>query len=278
MKPVARRKNSPATPLAFHAFLILAAFVLLAPAQAAAQEAQNLDPVTMSVVVANPSKDKAKTIPVKIDLPMEVKPEDILEHGDLKVAYDDSRSVYFLVNEAVELAPQETKVFNVIVKNVWVIEQLELDELRTRTEYDVKRLEGTAFQELGAQIAASIYADLQTIVARQADDSLGQKQRIGAYRLNRQLIDKIREALEKLEKMMTQTGAPPVPDFVEKKLRNADAPSTKTTWFIIYGVMFFSALLVGALFISWMRQSKAEKMYYEHGEPMDSAESGNRPS
>src|SRR3712207_6579486 len=61
------------------------------------------DPVTLSVVVVNPSSEKPQSTPVRIDLPMEVTPKDVIDKGELDLEFDEDRSFYFVYKEAVEL-------------------------------------------------------------------------------------------------------------------------------------------------------------------------------
>ncbi len=228
----------------------------LAQAQAAPPE---LEPVSISVVVANPSKEKSHTIPVKIDLPHEINPEDILERGDLALHYDDQRSIYFLHNEAVELEPQETKVFEVVVKNVWIIPQAEIEELRDYGQLLIKRLEKSEYGEAGLKLFKLINSRLDRIIERQADETMGQKQRIGAYRQNLQMIEEVKEYLQKMEKILSFQGGPPVPQMLEESDVKSDAPSTKTTWLVIFSILVFIGLLGAQFFFTWHRRASSEK-------------------
>ncbi len=217
------------------------------------------EPVTISVVAANPSKEKTQTIPVKIDLPQEVKPEDIFEKGELEVQYDDVRSTYFLYNKAVILKPLETRVFNVVVRNVWTIPQAKIAELRAYSVLLLGRLKGSEFFESGKKLADGIASKLDGIIVKQGDESLGQKQRIGAYRVNMQTLDQVKEDIAKMEKLLTFQGGPPVPEMLQESKVKSDAPSTKTTWLIIFSIIVFIALLGTQFFVTWSRRASAEK-------------------
>jgi hypothetical protein len=54
------------------------------------------EPMTMRVVAVNPSAEKERTVPVRIDLPQEIKPADILDRGELEVEFDTDRSMYYV--------------------------------------------------------------------------------------------------------------------------------------------------------------------------------------
>ena len=219
------------------------------------------EPVTISVVAANPSKVKTQTMPVKIDLPQEVKPEDILEKGELEVQYDDQRSIYFLFNKEISLKPLETRVFNILVRNVWVIPAAKTDELRSYTNMILGKLKSGEYYETGKKLADGIFEKLDSIVAKQKDETLGQKQRIGAYRVNMLAIDQIKEDIAKMEKILTFQGGPPVPEMLQESKVKSDAPSTKTTWLIIFSIIVFIALLGTQFFFTWHRRAAAEKSF-----------------
>lgn len=240
------------------AALFCAVFFVFLHGSALAQ-AEKRDPVTISVVVANPSKEKSHTIPIKIDLPQEVKPEDILEKGELELQYDDQKSSYFLYNPQVALKPQETRVFNVLVKNVWIIPNNKLSELKSYTKLLMGRLEKSEFAEQAKKIAESVNQRLDDIDAKQRDESVGQKQRIGAYRYNLQTIEAIKQDLEKMEKLLTFQGGAPVPEMLQESKIKSDAPSTKTTWMIILSIVAFISLLGFQFFFTWHRRAASEK-------------------
>jgi hypothetical protein len=47
--------------------------------------------IKLRVVAVNPSKDKVQKVPIKIFLPKEVIPDDIVDMGELKVGYDSHK-------------------------------------------------------------------------------------------------------------------------------------------------------------------------------------------
>jgi hypothetical protein len=253
----AREKRKLAVTGCF--FLGLAFLLLQTPlgAQEASPGAER-DPVTISVVVANPSKVKIQTIPVKIDLPKEITPADILENEGMQVQYDDQRSMYFLFNEKVELQPKQTRIFNVQVKDVWFIDKRILDEYRSEADRLLARLDGTEYYDSGKRLHDLIGEKLTGIHAKQNDETLGQKNRIGAYRINLQVIEEIKELLAKMEKILTVTGGIPSPEIIPENMKS-DAPSAKTTWMIIFVILIFVGSLGLIIFMTWFKRAAAEK-------------------
>jgi hypothetical protein len=214
------------------------------------------EPMILKVVAVNPSAEKGKAVPVRIDLPQEIMPKDILEKGELEVEYDPERSLYFVHKAEVALAPKQVKVFEVTVRDVWFVPQADLDALRTHTGMIVKRFEGQDYGEAGQKLGESILARLEGIEKFQNDETISRKSRIGGYRRNLLTIAAIKEDLTRLEKMLSFTGGVPVPDMLEESALKSDAPSTTTTWLVIFLIVVFMGLLAGQFFFTWHRRAK----------------------
>jgi hypothetical protein len=221
-----------------------------------AWSAAQRDPVTMRVVAVNPSADKARTVPVRIDLPQEVKPKDILDNGELEVEFDTERSLYYVYKDDVQLAPKQTRVFEVIVQDVWFIPDEELEGLKGHTNLILGRLEKSEYYPFAKQLSGSVLKGLDEILMMQADETIGRKQRIGAYRNNLQTVKVIKEDLARMEKLLSFTGGPPVPEMLEESPLKGDAPSTTTTWLVIFLIILFTGLLAGQFFFTWQRRVK----------------------
>ena len=227
----------------------------LSPPPALAVE-KDRDPVTLRVVAINPSADKAQTVPVRIDLPTEVTPKDVIDHGELTVEFDDDRSVYYVYKSDVQLQPKETKVFEVVVRDLWFIPQERLDQLRSYSDLVLKRLDGTEHYDSAKRLHELILQRLDEIAAGQVDETIGRKTRIGNYRRNLLTIDQIKEDLAKMEKLLSFTGGPPVPEMLKESRLKADAPSTTTTWLVIFMIVIFMGMLGGLFFFTWHRKAQ----------------------
>ena len=223
-------------------------------AQATATEQE---PMTLRVVAVNPSAEKNRTVPIRIDLPQEVKPSDILDHEGLEVDYDTDRSLYYVHKEGVALAPKQTKVFQVVVRDLWFIPDAQLDGLKAQAQLILRRLEKNEYYESAKQLSDSIVARLTDIQTGQADETVGRRQRIGAYRRNLLALQEIKDDLERMEKLLSFAGGPPVPQMLEESPLKSDAPSTTTTWLVIFLITMFMALLAGQFFFTWHRRVKS---------------------
>jgi hypothetical protein len=217
------------------------------------------EPVVLRVIAVNPSSEKTQTVPVRIDLPQEVSPKDILDRGDLGLEYDEERALYYVFKEEIELAPKETRVFEVVVRDLWFVPQEKLDHLKNYTGIVLSRLQKTEYLDSAKQLADSIGTRLDEIGAMQMDEGLSRKARIGNYRRNLQALDQIKEDLARMEKLLSFTGGPPVPEMLEESPLKSDAPSTTTTWLVIFMIMIFLGFLGGQFFFTWHRRIKASQ-------------------
>lgn len=229
------------------------------------------EPMTMRVVAVNPSAEKTRTIEVRIDLPMEITPEYIISSGDLEVDYDTERSIYYVYKAEVNLEPKQTKVFEVIVEDVWYIEDKDLGVLKKHTNLMMERLKDSEYFEFATELAESIHGRLDGIIAMQSDESIGRKKRIGGYRNNLQVVRVVKEDLSRMEKLLSFTGGPPIPEMLEESVLKSDAPSTTTTWLVIFLVIAFMGLLAGQFFFTWQRKIKTSSSELGEETPMEGA-------
>ncbi len=239
----------------------LAALVVLAAVAAGpgprADAAPSREPVTMKVVAVNPSAEKTKTIPVRIDLPQEITPADVLDQGEMELEFDMEHSTYYVQKAEVQLAPKQTKVFEVVVRDVWFVPDEELEGLKGHTNLMLSRLEESEYYPFAKQLSASILERLDGIQTMQNDETIGRKARIGMYRTHTQTLKVVKEDLTRMEKLLSFTGGPPVPEMMEESPLKSDAPSTTTTWLVIFLVITFMGLLAGQFFFTWQRRVKA---------------------
>lgn len=235
--------------------LLAAALLCARPLPGRAAEVQR-DPVTMKVVAVNPSSEKTRMVPVRIDLPSEIKPADIIDHGELEVDFDTERSLWYVHKDDVQLTPKQTKVFEIVVRDVWFIPDPELDGLKGHTKLLLSRLENSEYYPFAQQLGGSIIERLEGIEQMQGDESIGRKQRIGAYRTNTETLKVVKEDLTRMEKLLSFTGGPPIPEMMEESPLKSDAPSTTTTWLVIFLVVLFMGLLAGQFFFTWQRRVK----------------------
>jgi hypothetical protein len=236
--------------------VLLLGVPLLGREASAAPTVTERDPVTLSVVTVNPSAEKTQTVPVKLELPPEITPGDVIDAAGLQVEYDEARQAYYLFKDDVELVPKETKVFKVVVRDVWFIPSNELNSLKEYANLLMGRLATSDYAATAKQMNESIVERLDRIRATQDDEALSRKSRIGAFRYHLQAIVKIKEDLARMEKLLTFVGGPPVPEMLENSPLRSDAPSRTTTWLVIFLIVIFTGLLGSQFFFTWHRRTK----------------------
>jgi len=229
--------------------------------------------VVVRVVAVNPSETKTQEVPVKVYLPKEVTPGDVMDKGDLEFGFDEVKSIYFVYKDKVALAPKETRVFDVELKDIWFVPDETLKALRAQSDHVIERLKETPYFEQAKPIVDVINGRLDNIATSQADESLNKELHIGLYRSNLIVIEKIKEDLARLEKMLVAVGAPPAPEMLAESKLNLKTPSKATTWFIILAILIFIGLLGAAFFFTWQAQVRSS-----HGFPEDKGKTPPPPS
>jgi hypothetical protein len=216
--------------------------------------------IKLRVVAVNPSKEKPQTVPIKIYLPKEVIPDDIMEMGELKVGYDSNRGVYYAYSDGVELKPQETRVFEVMLEDVWKVKDFELKKTREQTARALKHLEKTPHYANAKAIVDSIDRRLNEIDVKQSDMSISREEHIGAYRINLLTMDQIKQDINTIEKMLQASGAPPSIEFLKDTVfEKKDDIDRITAWRLIFAIIGFVALLGMGFYVKWFLAVRAQK-------------------
>lgn len=223
-----------------------------------AQERQRA-PMELSVVAVNPSNTKTQTIPIKMYLPQEVTPDAILDSAGLNVEFDADKSMYYLFQEGVELKPSETKTYTVEIKDVWIIPQGRLDSLSDQAHSVIERLQGSQFYESAKLLGDAIDDALKTIAVTQNDEAVSKRTHIGIFRNNLQVLDQVKEDVERLERQLEIVMSLPKPEVLENAELKTESPDENTSWMIIFIIMLFIGMLAGVFFFTWQTQAHTAK-------------------
>jgi len=211
--------------------------------------------VKFRIAVANPSSTKVQTVPVQVYLPAEVKPGDIMDLAGLKLEYDSQKSIYYVYSEGVELAPLESRLFEVEVEDIWFVDGKEMASLKKQADIAVEHLKDTEYFEAARLIGAQINERLETILKTQAnDETLSRERHIGQYRTNMQEIEKIKEDLQRIEKLLVQAGTLPEPALLKDVKVAGQVPNRRVTWLVIFVILIFIGFLATVFFFTWNAQ------------------------
>jgi len=196
--------------------------------------------ITLRIMAINPSKDQTQKAEVKAYLPKELQSEDILDVGDLEVAYDSQQGAYFVYG-SYDLKPGETLEREIEIKDIWQIPVEELESLRTEAEKTAKLLEHTDFQERGEFLRAVIEAKVNKIIERQRVTAVNPEKHIFDHRDNLALLDSVKAELLIARSLLTQAR-----------------PKTAVVmvWKLFIGIVLFLGLLGVSFYIIWHKQLK----------------------
>lgn len=209
--------------------------------------------IALKVVVVNPSDAQSKKAKIKAYLPDEIGPAEVVSSGDLKVMYDAEKGHYYVYGET-DLAPKESTEREVLIKDVWRIDEKVVAAKRKELQEIVRRSAENEFSGRIEAIAQAATAKLDRIVATQKTPADSPQQHISAYRANCALLNEVDTDLA----------------AVRTLLLNVKRLPQMHIWTMIVIVLAFLGALSGLMFLFWQRQ--------EHGgNPFkDSEETGGR--
>ncbi len=227
-----RNKKSKFSRFFVLSFLIFCSFFVFAQAQAS---------ITLRLMAINPA-DSEQTVPIKVYLPLEVKPEDVIYKGDLEVAYDAQQGSYYVFGEY-QLKPKETLEKEIEIKDVWLIDQSQIALLRQEAKEVLNAFEKTEFFERANLLYSGIDKKLKEVEQAQDLSSASPGYKISNYRNSLSLLNSAKADL-----------------LAAKTLLSEVAPKglAKFTWKIIVFIIIFLGVLGLGFFFIWQRQSKIE--------------------
>ncbi len=154
--------------------------------------------VILKILVVNPSRTETQAIPVKVYLPKEVTPEDIINLEDLELDYDPEKGMYFAHKE-IELGPGQSITKMVRMEDIWVFPEKQLTTYVNQAKEIANELGQTAFAEEGAAFLLAIESKVQEILETQKKTVSNAEAHIQAYREATTLIFSIKNDLSALD-------------------------------------------------------------------------------
>src|SRR3989338_1713454 len=125
-------------------------------------------------------------------LPSELGAEDILDTAGLTLDYDVNRGAYFVTGK-VALGPKETKTFKVRIKDIWQIDQVEIQEIKKNIDISVTRMENTEFQDISKIRRQSLLQRIDFITNQQEEFADNIEKRIDRFKAYSDELLDIRE-------------------------------------------------------------------------------------
>lgn len=195
--------------------------------------------IVLKVLAANPSQKEKQTVNVKAYLPKEIKPEDVVDKGDLEIAYDNQQGSYYVYGEY-QIDPGQTLERDVEMHDIWNIPAQETESIRSEADKTAKLLENTDFRDRMIFLKQSIEAKLKEIEDRQKVPAVNPERHISNYRDNVKLLESVKADLVVLRSLLAQAKG---------------LPASAVWRLIIIIITFLGAIGVGSYLI-WQRQIK----------------------
>ena len=234
--------------------------------------------VVLKMLVTNPSETDSQSVPVKVYLPKEVSPKDILDLGDLKLDYDPDTGMYY-VHDTLELRPGQSVTKKVEMEDVWVFTEEQLETFVNESKEMARELEGGPYAAEAAALVVGIEEKVVGILMRQEETAANPREHIQAYRQGITLISTIEQDVAALETLRLDSGGG---ERQGKGLAGKDsllgsgdtnsrialrsssgapesgAPlgrsiSMTTAWRMIFAILAFLAVLSVIFFLTWHR-------------------------
>ena len=217
--------------------------------------------IVMRIVGVNPNETLTQTVELKTYLPEEVEPKDIIEKGDLEVVYDTQKGTYYVFGEY-SLAPNESIIREIEIRDIWTVSAEELDGMRNDTARTVDLLSGTPFCERAIFIKEGIEEKLDDIARRQDVVDINPQKHIYNYRKNAEILESVKTDLILLKSMFGQSK--PLP--------------TGVIWKAFLAIAGFLSMVSLTLFLFWHKRLNAPAVAAIEDEPAPEEEEGAEES
>jgi len=199
--------------------------------------------ITLRVVAVNPSEESTQSVPIKVYLPIEVKPESIIYKEDLEVAYDAQLGSYYVFGEY-ELKPKEVLEKEIELKDVWIIDEAQVLSLRKEAKDVFSGFERTGYAEKATNLYQGIEKKLNEIEEMQRVPANNPSQHISDYRYCASQLNSAKNDLLAAKTLLAEIQPRGL---------------AKLTWKIIVFIIVFLGILGLAFYIIWQKQAKLEQ-------------------
>ena len=212
--------------------------------------------MTLHIKITNPSATETRKVPLKHDLPAEVRTTDVVEDGGLRIGFDPDRNLCYAYQEDISLAPGESKVFDIKIRDPWSGLEERLPRLETRTR-DILAItkDMETYKAVDAQ-ARAILKDLEAVRARKGPGQVSpdyvafSRRQADEARALEARIQRLEELFQPREKPI-KAGIP---------VMDVPRPDKRTTWVLIYIILGFLGVFSALFFLRWYGKGKSEKM------------------
>jgi len=217
-------------------YLIFAALFLFPDVFGIAAEQGN---VIIKLVAVNPSKGQTQKVTLKAYLPKEAKPDDVVDMADLTATYDTQQGSYFVSGEY-EIKPGEFLERDVEIKDIWVVPDKEISQLRQEVAQVRELLKNTDYAERIDFLKTSVDNKLNQIIESQLNAPINPERHISNYRDNLKTMDIVKQDMVLARSLLSQGKGLP----------------TTAVWKLIFAIIIFLAFLGISFYVIWQKQLK----------------------
>ena len=208
-------------------------------------------PAIVRITVKNTSPNTVRKISVQRKLPLEIGPDDVLDAGGMDVKRD-ARTGGVLVEQTIDVAPTNTVVYEVKIRDKWDLSAVRIPEILATATNLLTSIKVTGkFQSVESEMSRLIQT-LEQIGQKKGPTELGAEY-VAYYREQARQIDAVEAQIGRLQSLLKPTVG-------QKRGFSVKPPNLKTTWGIIYSILGFLGLLSLLFVLRWMFRSKAERM------------------
>ncbi len=218
--------------------------------------------IVVRAILVNPSATQKRKIPFRSYLPKEIKPENVVDMGDLDIAFDPKEGTYYVFKDY-ELNPKDTVTVEIELEDVWKIPQGEITTLRQEAGKLTKVLANTDYYERANYLKNSIESKLNQIEHTQSIVNPNPGGYISDYREDLKLLDAVKSDLAAAKTLVAE----------------AKNIAPMLTWKLIIAIVVFLGILGLIFFVIWQRQIKSLAQMTEDygGTPEPQGQQGSGP-
>jgi hypothetical protein len=156
--------------------------------------------------------DGAQKVPIRADLPPHIRTNDIINLDGLDLGYDFKNDIYYVYKD-MDLAPNDPKMFNVEMTDIWVISKNDTDELRRHSADLAGKLKGGKDYATAEGLRQEVDNGLTQIDSSQAASAVAAGaptvEHLKAYERDLKALTKVKRDVRRLENMVLAAGIDP---------------------------------------------------------------------
>ncbi len=218
------------------------------------------------VINAFNQDNEARTLAVTAVLPKDITPENLIDRLGFSLLYEKEHERFILEKEDA-FGPNESKKYEIIVRDIWFIRDAELDLLKSQKDALLTHLQNTMYENYSINIGQEIDRYLDMVKTSQSDALDGTvESRIRAFSINTQRVETVKAKIKDLQDLLLELPIKTNPTAIEqitsaiKKFREMLGtmldmdfqPNLATTWWIILGIIAFLFIMSASFYVNWI--------------------------